>query len=119
MDTNDQGKSSTGLNANVAGLICYAFGWITGLIFLLLEKENKFVRFHALQSLIVFGSITLLPLVCLPLLFAVPGALMVVTPFLPLFAIGQFVIWVICMIKAYQGEHFKLPVVGNIAERFS
>ena len=54
MEGKDLGKTSVGLQANVAGLLCYLVGWITGLIFFLIEKENKFVRFHALQSLITF-----------------------------------------------------------------
>ena len=57
MDQVDLGKSSTGLDAKVAGLLCYVVGWVTGLIFFLIEKENKFVRFHAMQSIIVFGSL--------------------------------------------------------------
>jgi len=53
MAEQDLGKSSTGMQPNVAGLLCYLAGWITGLIFYLIEKENKFVRFHAMQSIIV------------------------------------------------------------------
>ena len=48
-------KTSTGLEDNIAGLLCYVAGWVSGLIFLLIETENKFVRFHAVQSIIVFG----------------------------------------------------------------
>jgi hypothetical protein len=48
-------KASTGLEPNVAGLLCYLVGWITGLVFILIEKENQFVRFHAMQSIIIFG----------------------------------------------------------------
>ena len=51
-------KTSTGLDENIAGLLCYVLGWISGLVFILIEKENKFVRFHAIQSIIVFGAIT-------------------------------------------------------------
>ena len=51
-------KTSTGLTENVAGLLCYILGWITGIIFLILEPDNKFVRFHAIQSIIVFGIIS-------------------------------------------------------------
>src|SRR4030042_5853747 len=52
--------TSTGLEANVAGLLCYAVGWITGLVMILLEKKNGFVRFHAMQSIITFGAIRFL-----------------------------------------------------------
>ena len=50
--------TSTGLSPNVAGLLCYVAGWITGIIFLVLEQRNKFVRFHAAQSIVTFGTIT-------------------------------------------------------------
>ncbi len=49
--------STTSLEPNVAGLLCYLAAWITGLIFILIEKENKFVRFHAMQSIVTFGAI--------------------------------------------------------------
>ncbi len=102
-------KSSTGLEANVAGLLCYLLGWITGIIFLLLEKESKFVRFHALQSVITFGGLGVLSLFLgwIPffgwLLAAVIGIL-------------SFILWIILMVKAYQGETFKLPIAGDIAK---
>ncbi|MDP3142898.1 MAG: hypothetical protein Q8N14_02985, partial [Candidatus Omnitrophota bacterium] len=57
------GKTSTGIEPKVAGLLSYLLGFITGVIFLLIEKENKFVRFHALQSIIVFGFLFVLGLI--------------------------------------------------------
>ena len=60
MEAKNLGKTSTGIQANVAGLLSYVLGWLTGLIFFLIEKENKFVRFHAAQSLVVFGALTVL-----------------------------------------------------------
>lgn len=53
-------KSSTGLEPNIAGLLCYILGWISGIIFFLIESENKFVRFHAMQSIVTFGGLTVL-----------------------------------------------------------
>jgi uncharacterized membrane protein len=103
-------KTSTGLNQNVAGMLCYLVGWITGLIFFLIEKDNKFVRFHAMQSIITFGGLTML--------FIVLGFI----PFLgwmlfPILGILQLVLWILLMVKAYQGEQFKLPVIGDLAEK--
>lgn len=100
------GKTSTGLQENIAGLLCYALGWISGVIFLLLEKDNKFVRFHAVQSIIVFGAITVLWVifVWLPFVYWIVYAL-------------AFILWVVLMVKAYQGEKYKLPWVGDIAEK--
>jgi uncharacterized membrane protein len=56
-------KTSNGLEENVAGLLCYVLGWITGLVFILIEKENKFVRFHAMQSIVVFGGLTVISII--------------------------------------------------------
>jgi len=102
-------KTSTGLDANVAAALSYLVGFVTGLIFLLVEKENKFVRFHAMQSTILFVGIVLVNI----LLNLVPflGALVAVAVVIPLSAI----LWLLLMFKAYQGEEFKLPLVGQMA----
>ena len=62
-------KTVGGLDENVGGALTYAFGWITGAVFLLLEPTNKFVRFHAWQSVIVFGGLSIAWFVALSLLF--------------------------------------------------
>jgi len=102
-------KTSTGFDANVAAALCYLVGFVTGIIFLLVEKENKFVRFHAMQSTLVFIGIVAVDI----LLQLVPilGALVVVFIVIPLSAI----LWLLLMFKAYQGEEFKLPLVGQMA----
>lgn len=116
MDQVDLGKTSTGLDAKVAGLLCYLAGWVTGLIFFLIEKENKFVRFHAMQSIIVFGSLFVLNLVnILMLSFILPYGIRGLLSTL-LYIIG-LILWIVLMIKAYQGEKFKVPIAGDIAEQ--
>ena len=60
---NEAKSTSVGLEPNIAELLCYVVGWITGLIFFLLEKENKFVRFHAMQSIITFGAFSVLSII--------------------------------------------------------
>ena len=105
------GKTSTGLQENVAGLLCYVAWWVGGLIFILLEKDNRFVRFHALQSIIVFGTLNVILI------------LLTVIPFLGFFVgwiVGGlgFVLWIVLMVKAYQGEMYKLPVAGDLAEKW-
>lgn len=112
MDKPDHGKTSLGMQANVEALLCYGLGWVTGLIFYLLEKENKFVRFHAVQSIAVFGALTVAQIV----LMAVPGIGWTLLPFIYLLQLG---LWVVLMIKAYQGEKLKLPVAGDFAEKNS
>ncbi len=105
----DLGKTSTGIQANVAALLSYFLGFISGVIFLVIEKDNKFVRFHAMQSIITFGAIFVLQM----FLIYVPVFIML----LPLLGLASLVLWVILMMKAYQGETFKLPVIGDMAEK--
>ena len=112
MEQKDLGKSSLGMDANMAALLSYLLGFITGIIFYVLEKENKFVRFHAMQSIIVFGFFFVVGMVA----FVVPGIGRVISG---LANLASLVLWVILMIKAYQGEKFKLPVAGDIADQKS
>ena len=109
------GNQSTGLEPNVAGLLCYLVGWITGLIFFLIEEKDEFVRFHAMQSIIVFGAITVLSIV-FGILFLVPFVGWILGTIL---WIASIVLWIILMVKAYQGERFKLPIAGDLAEKYS
>jgi uncharacterized membrane protein len=110
MEIKDLGSSSTGLQPNVAGLLCYLGSFITGIIFLLIEKENKFIRFHAMQSIITFGFLFVLGITLpfIPFIGAIFG---------PILWIVSIILWIVLMIKAYQGEQFKLPVVGDMAEK--
>jgi uncharacterized membrane protein len=102
----NKGKTSTGMQPNIAGLLCYLGWWVTAIIFLILEKENKFVRFHAMQSLITFGVLFIISL-ALSWVFFIGYILWVLS----------VVLWVILMYKAYKGEKYKLPVIGDIAEK--
>ena len=102
-------KSSTGLEANLAGMLCYAIGWVTGLIFFVLEKDSRFVKFHAMQSIIVSLAFTVFwyALMMVPLMWLIS----------PLIFLAGVVLWILLMVKAYNGEKFKLPVAGDIAEQ--
>lgn len=106
----------TGLAENVAGLLSYLAGWITGLIFFLIDKR-PFVRFHAAQSMILFGGLMVLYWV---LTFMVPflglGALAVWGMVSILLWLLMVVLWIVCMIKAYQGQRFRVPLVADIAD---
>jgi len=103
-------KSSTGLEANIAGLLCYVAWWVSGLVFILIEKQSNFVRFHAIQSVYVFGILTIAMIVLgwIPVLGFVLSMLIWVL---------AVVLWIVLMIKAYQGEKFKLPWAGDWAEK--
>lgn len=101
-------KTGSGLNQNLAGLLAYIAGIISGVIFLLIEKENQFVRFHAYQSIMVTVGLLILSIG----LSFVPIVGWILS--LLLSPIG-FILWIVCMYKAYQGEIFKVPIVGNMA----
>ncbi|MDJ0802925.1 MAG: DUF4870 domain-containing protein [Desulfobacterales bacterium] len=105
-------KSSTGLPAHVAGVLCYLLGWISGLVFYLIEKESDFVRFHATQSVITFGALTIISIVLqvMPFLGQLAGALL---------SLLGVALWIILMIKAALKEHYKLPWVGDLADEYA
>ena len=111
----EEKTSSTGLPSNIGGLLSYALGWLTGLVFFLIEGKDEFVRFHAMQSIIVFGAMTI---------FSILSSILFIVPFLGAIVgsfvwIASVVLWIILMVKAYQGERFKLPIAGDLAEQWA
>lgn len=108
--------SSDGLAENVAGLLCYAVGWITGIIFLLIDKR-PFVKFHAAQSIVVFGALTIFR-IGVGMIFGVSGLVGfgLWAALSMLIGLAAFVLWILLMIKAYQHVLFKLPIAAGIAE---
>lgn len=104
------GKGGTGLQSNTAGALAYFLGPITGILFLLIEKENKFVRFHAMQSILTFGGIFVLNIVLgfIPILGWIAGTL---------FSLVSLVLWVFLMYKAFNNEEYELPVIGDLARK--
>jgi uncharacterized membrane protein len=105
-------KTSLGMEQNLEGLLCYLGWWVTGIIFYIMEKENKFVRFHAVQSIVVFGAYTV---------FAIILSFIPIVGWIILWILGvlAFILWIVLMVKAYQGQMYKLPVAGDIAEKNS
>lgn len=101
-------KSSTGLDENVAGFLCYLFGFITGIVFLVVEKKSSFVKFHAMQSTITFLSLFVISII----LGWIPIIGLLVYPIWVL----SLILWLILMIKALRGERYSLPIVGKMAE---
>ncbi|HET9528207.1 MAG TPA: DUF4870 domain-containing protein [Pyrinomonadaceae bacterium] len=124
-------KSSTGLDENIAALLSYVMTWVTGLIFFLIEKESRLVRFHAMQALILGGVAAVSSFVLWIAYFVVIiiasqihgalGSLLSILLGLVIFLFFAAIIvgWILGMVKAYQGQYFKLPVIGNFAEKFS
>lgn len=124
-------KSSTGLDENVAALLSYVFGWLSGLIFFLIEKDSRLVRFHAMQSLL-FNILAAIFFIVLWVISFIVGIIstqlpsgigtlvgLLLTLFWVVILIGIAIAWVFCLIKAYQSQYFKLPIIGNFAEKFS
>ncbi len=109
--------AGTGMQQNVAGLLCYILGLITGIIFLVLEPYNKnpFVRFHAFQSIFFHVVWIGLYIVYRIIVFALPWSLQILGSLLYLvIALGGFLLWLFLMYKAYNNEQFKLPVIGDL-----
>ena len=108
--TDENKKTVLGVTENLEGLLCYALGWVTGLVFLIVEPKNSFVRFHALQSLVTFLGLFIISFVVglVPVLGILANVLL-----LPL----QIVLWIVLMVKAYKGERFKLPIAGDFVEK--
>ncbi len=105
-------KTSIGLDEHFASLLCYLLVWVTGIIFYLIEKDNKTVRFHAVQSVLTFLPLTIVYwVVSLAFWWSVIGYLLGM-----LIGIVMFILWIVLMIKAYQGGMYKLPIVGEMAE---
>lgn len=106
---NQEEKSTTGLDANLAALVCYVLGFVTGIVMLVIEKDSKFVRFHAMQSVMTFLGLFAINIVLgfIPILGWLISLLL-----LPV----TVILWLVLMFKAYQGEKFKLPIVGDMAE---
>ena len=116
MEQNDLGKCTSGLQPNVAACLSYAVGLITGIIFYLTEKDNKFVRFHAMQSIIVFGALTVIHIANAYFLYYIlPWGIRSLISVV--IGLGGLILWLVLIIKAYQGEQFKLPIAGDIAEK--
>lgn len=111
-DIENKGKSSLGMDENLAGMLSYLLGFITGIIFFILEKESKFVKFHAMQSIILsvvltilYGILSFIPIIGWMLLLILP--------------LITLILWIVLMLKAYKHEYFKLPFIGDLAEKYS
>jgi uncharacterized membrane protein len=125
------GKSSTGLDENIAALLSYVFGWVSGLIFFLIEKDSRLVRFHAMQSLLFNVLVAVVGIALWIVLFVVfmivaqiSGTLATLLSLVSILVWGVFLLgilagFILCLVKAFQGQYFKLPVIGNFAEKFS
>ncbi|WP_292367835.1 DUF4870 domain-containing protein [Methanoregula sp. UBA64] len=122
-----QGDTATfGLDENIASAACYVLGWLTGIIFLLVEKENKTVRFNAMQSLLTFLPLSLIIWIVGAIVemmtigagyYAAAGTRATFGIITTLIWIIMLILWVVLIYKAYKGEKFLVPIVGKVAAR--
>ena len=107
-----EAESSTGMSANIAGLLCYLFTWITGIVFVVIEKKSTFVKFHAWQSIMTFGVLTvaLLILTWIPFIGWILSILIWIL---------MVVLWIILLIQAGTGKMWKVPGAGDWAEKMA
>jgi len=117
-------SAQPGMSENVAGLLCYVLGWVTGIIFFLIDKR-PFVRFHAAQSIVVFGGLHALNIV-VGIIFGAGfmmmggwGAFGLGWVLYSLINLVALILWILLMVKAYQGEKFQVPVAAGIAQSFA
>ncbi|MCC4770159.1 hypothetical protein FXV91_08105 [Methanosarcina sp. DH2] len=105
-------KTFLGLPENIVAALCYPVGWLSGLFFLLLERKNKFVRFHAMQSVLLFMPLALFIFLVawIPVLgwFIADGA-----------GMTAMLLILIPMYMAFRGSKFKIPIIGQIAYNFA
>jgi uncharacterized membrane protein len=110
---------STGLAPNVAAALSYLLGVITGVIFFVLDKDNRFVRFHAMQSILVSALFIVLSIL-LGILASVPVLGWILALFAyPLLGIVGFICWLLLMYKAFNGQEWEFPVLGKYARQYS
>jgi len=113
------GPTSLGLSANISAALSYVFGWITGLFFLLAEQRNRFVRFHAMQSILVFIALSIV----WAIVRLLSGVFLIGWLFgcilTPALGIASFLIWAGLIIMAFLGRDIKLPFIGDLAARLT
>ena len=114
-------RSSTGLDANIAGALSYFFGLLSGAVFFAIETDSRFVKFHAMQSMLASVAaivIWIVYMVLASILVYIPvlGWLVMLVLWAGL-ALGMLGVWLFSMFKAFQGERFKLPYIGEVAEK--
>ena len=116
---NPLGPTSINLAPNISAALSYVFGWITGLFFFIGERRNRFVRFHAMQSILVFIALTIIWAV-LKIIFALPFIGAILGCFLgPILGFATFLIWAGLIVLAFMGKEIRIPIIGDYAARFS
>jgi uncharacterized membrane protein len=134
---NMQGKTALGLDANIGALLCYLaniipcvvpLGLVYSIIVIVQDKTNKLARFHAFQSLLLSAAALVIGIPLYIIFFigfvidaqtGVPIITMLMGLVLMIFGLAMFVLIVLAAIKAFQGQIYKIPIIGNLADKYS
>lgn len=123
-DTGDlTGPTSTGVDARLSALLCYLAWWVSGVVFLVLEQEHRAVRFHAAQSIVLFGGLTavivLLSVTSVAALFISPAIFQATWMVSYVVWFGAVVLWLIVLVRTFRGETWRVPFAGDLAARIA
>lgn len=110
MEEKSSSKTVTGLPENTEAALAYILGWVSGLVLFLLQKDHKKIRFHALQSIVLFGACHVISM-GLGMIPVVGWAI------LPFFGIATFVLWLVMIVKTYQGGTMNIPFVTDFVKK--
>ena len=124
--------TGAGMSENTAATLSYVLGWLTGIIFFLIDKR-PYVRFHAAQSIVTFGGLHIIRVVLAMIFgfgfffgggyghwgYGTLGGIGIGLVLISLLGLLTFVLWIVCMIKAAQGSRFMVPIAGEIAQNLA
>jgi len=117
------GATSTGVDPRLSALLCYTAWWLSGLIFLIIEQQNRAVRFHAAQSLVLFGGLSVLigvlSVMSIGMLMVSSGAFQAARVLVYLVWIGAVGLWLLLMYRAFNGETWRVPLAGGLAAKIA
>ena len=115
--------TSTGVDPRLAALLCYTAWWVSGIIFLIIEQQHKTVRFHAAQSLVLFGGLSIviaaLSVLSVGMLMVSGGAFQAARVLVYLVWLGAVGLWLVLMYRTYRGHTWRVPLASNLAAKLA
>jgi uncharacterized membrane protein len=117
------GPTSTGVDARLSALLCYLAWWVSGVVFLVIEQQHRTVRFHAAQSVVLFGGLSALIVLfavgSVAALFISPVIFQAAWVFSYLVWFGAVLLWLVVLLKTFRGETWRVPFAGDLAARIA
>jgi uncharacterized membrane protein len=117
------GPTSTGVDARLSALLCYTGWWVSALVFLIIEQQNRAVRFHAAQSLVLFGGlsvlIVLLSTASIGMLVVSAAAFQAVRMLLYVVWLAAVVLWLVLLLRTFKGETWRVPIAADLAAKLA